>query len=66
VTKPPRKLLRVTGRHVGAGAVFKRQSDAWVCIAAAPFLRWMMRTPIKQVPTELRRRGWEWEWIDCR
>lgn len=61
--KPTERLLRVEAPHFVAGAVWVRHRDSWVCIEAAPILRWMeVQTPA-QTKAYLERKGWSYSWV---
>ena len=35
-------LLHVTARHFVAGAIFQIQNSQWICVRAAPILKYMV------------------------
>lgn len=59
---PITKLLRVQNDHFTAGAVFEKKGDRWVCIEAAPIIKWMLVIPFEEIKANLLKRGCRWEW----
>lgn len=56
-------LLRVVAPHFVAGAEWEKRGGVWVCVRAAPIIRWMVGKTGAEIKKYLARRGWEWEWI---
>ena len=54
-------LLRVTAKHFVAGAIFQIQASEWVCIRAAPILKYMVGWNSKKAKEYCQKKGWEWE-----
>lgn len=47
-----------------AGAIWQRGADGWVCVAAAPILRWMVGQSAAGVAAYLKRKGWAYAWLE--
>jgi hypothetical protein len=64
---PGDALLRATrGALVTAGAVWRRcagKKRHWLCVRAAPILKWMVGLPAGKAKRRLDRDGWNWEWV---
>jgi hypothetical protein len=57
------KLLRVTAPHFCAGAIWRKDSNGWRCIDAAPILGWMIGKHPDYVRAYLDRKGYLREWV---
>lgn len=60
----PERLIRVTTRKSRSiyPAVWRRMQHGWVCIRAAPALRWMRGRDARFVGERLSQLGLEWGW----
>lgn len=48
--QPGRKqLIRVRGSWFTAGALIEETDRGWVCVKAAPILRWIMKKEISEI-----------------
>lgn len=56
-------LLRVENEFFTAGAVWRKKDNTWLCVEAAPIIKWMLgRADIGNVKIELLKRGCKWNW----
>lgn len=68
-TNRHRKLMQVTAPHFCAGAVWERRAPdstepvTWVCIQAAPIMRWMVGKTLARVWAGLLCKGYGLEWL---
>jgi hypothetical protein len=54
-----------SGDQFTAGAIWRRNDDGtWVCVNAAPIIRWMIGKAGEQVRRYMLGMGWHWQWID--
>jgi len=65
---PPvdQRLLQVTAPHFCAGAVWQKREGKWVCVQAAPILKWMVglsAETMKQRQPGMLRKGWTFVWV---
>ncbi len=58
----PERLLWVDAPHFFAGAVWSRVGGDWVCVEAAPILRWMIGKRPAFVRAYLARKKWGHGW----
>jgi hypothetical protein len=54
-------LLRITARHFVAGAIFQIQLSRWICVRAAPILKYMVGWNSKKAKDYCLKKGWETE-----
>jgi hypothetical protein len=59
-----RKLLQVTSPNWCAGAVWYRGQDGWVCVRAAPILKWMLNCDARTARERLQLMRYQYEWLD--
>lgn len=53
-------LLRIEHPAYVAGAVFERSGGEWVCVRAAPILKWMLNAPIIRVERFAKKYNYSW------
>jgi hypothetical protein len=54
-------LLHVTARHFVAGAIFQIQNSQWICVRAAPILKYMVGWNSAKAKEYCEKKGWEWQ-----
>jgi len=58
------RLLYVTGKNFGGGAVFVKQGGCWVMTDCAPYLkRVIWDTPIPDIGYLLTTKGFTYRWL---
>ena len=59
------KLLRITAPHFVAGAVWEF-NHGWVCVDAAPIIKWMVGKPPAQIRDYILKKNWSYEWLSIK
>ena len=61
-----KKLLRIEAPYFTAGAIWERGAKDWLCVEAAPIIKWMIGKPALETKAYLDSKGWRYEWVELK